>query len=985
MQWNPMKPTNIKKVFLSLILTILTSLTSYAQQTLWVGESYTFDVTSSVMGITANMSWSTNGGYLSLSGTGFYRNITVTQYFSGTATVTCEWDYKLTSSGSYTHTKRQVTISCRDNQVSISPTSLTMSPDETRYVSYRHQYDNQYTSSANAYFQSSDPSICTVSSSGEVIAKAPGTAYINVYSKISSVTPYCKVTVEKMKPTSISVPASIIMTAGEQRTLTANLIPSNAQATISWKSSNNDVATVNSSGTITAKKHGYVHVTASTDNGLSSKCEVTINKSKLTLTSNHGSGLIQNNTGIQLLASEPTANIYYSIDGKIPTSSSTLYDNPIILTSNCKIKALAIHPDFIDSDVLELDFSITPLSLVSTNPAQGTKDSSPHILPCFTFNENIFTGPKFEDIKVDIEGSNIEYETIIGKNQLYVIPDSKLGNSNIKITIPEYALTNSNKDSNIYISTDFNYSSPLYYDVLEFTSNSRLMDNGDWYIWGSEDNFPNNTYNIPNFQQTPMFALPCIKKVYDLYYITADDILMGWDRYAATYHDGSHIIGDGTPYSRENAVKISLNVECFKGDTYNRGILKKDASLWLWGQNGWGQVGNGTNSRVYEPIQVLSDVKDFSLGSTFSLALKHDGSVWAWGKGTQIGKSDRYIKTPIKILSEGVVEIITGDGHCIALKENGDVYCFGENDFGQIGNGSTSSHVSTYKVMEDVAHIYAEGYGSFALKNNGDLYHWGVVCHETSTQKSTPQLLAHNVKDVFLSFSNILILKENNSLWCAGSNCNGLFSNGASNSDVFSMDFIEIFTDIEKVWLDGKSCFVKKKDGNYWGLGRRIGIEGDNRGDSFIPALVYNDSKTDIHSISLPDEMIIEMGCKGVAVLDVEPSNANYKQINWYSSDNTIASINEIGVITVASIGETYIEANVIDYNNSFSTSCLVKVVGIGDGVNEITTDIHNDSLRIFNINGMLIYQGSSKQIPNLNNGIYIIKTNNKTIKFIKQ
>lgn len=99
-----MKSIICKKTLLSFVLVILASLSSFAQQTLWVGESYTFDVTSSVLGLTANVSWSTNGGYLSLSGSGFYRTITVTQYFSGTATVTCEWDYKLTGNDTYTHT-----------------------------------------------------------------------------------------------------------------------------------------------------------------------------------------------------------------------------------------------------------------------------------------------------------------------------------------------------------------------------------------------------------------------------------------------------------------------------------------------------------------------------------------------------------------------------------------------------------------------------------------------------------------------------------------------------------------------------------------------------------------------------------------------------------------------------------------------------------------------------------------------------------------
>lgn len=274
------KKSYIKRVFLSFVLMLITSLSAFSQQSLWVGQSYTFDVTSSVMGITTNMSWSTNGGYLSLSGSGLYRVITVTQYFSGTATVTCEWDYKLTSSGSYTHTKRQITISCRDNPVSISPTSLTMAPGETKYVSYRHQYDNQYTSAANAYFQSSDPSICTVSSSGEVVAKKAGTAYINVYSKISSKTSensYCRVTVEEKQPTGVSLSQSSLSIAeGSTAQLKATVTPSGASTSLSWSSSNSDVAKVSSTGVVTGVSSGTATIKVTTTNGYSASCQVTV-------------------------------------------------------------------------------------------------------------------------------------------------------------------------------------------------------------------------------------------------------------------------------------------------------------------------------------------------------------------------------------------------------------------------------------------------------------------------------------------------------------------------------------------------------------------------------------------------------------------------------------------------------------------------------------------------------------------------------------
>lgn len=254
----------------------LFALFASAQQSLFVGQSYTFDIGSSVLGSTYNMRWSTNGGYLSLSGSGFYRNITVTQYFSGTASVTCEWDYSLYYGDNLTHTSRTVYITCRDNPISISPTSLDMNVGETRYVSYRLSYDVN-ASSADVYFQSSNNSVVTVSKSGEVYAVGPGTAYINVYSKVSSDSPYCKVTVRKVDPTEVWLDSYATTYVGEGITLTPHLYPDNAQTTYSWHSDNTSVATVSSSGYVSGKDEGTANIYCVTANGLrSNDCTVSV-------------------------------------------------------------------------------------------------------------------------------------------------------------------------------------------------------------------------------------------------------------------------------------------------------------------------------------------------------------------------------------------------------------------------------------------------------------------------------------------------------------------------------------------------------------------------------------------------------------------------------------------------------------------------------------------------------------------------------------
>lgn len=237
------------------------------------------DATSAVMGLTSDISWTTNGGYLSLSGSGLYRNVTVTQYFSGSATVKCSWKYRLYSGDTWKSQSKSWTIRCNENPVSISPTNLTLAPGETAYVNYSHKYTNSYTSAANAYFSSSNTRVATVSNSGLVTAINPGTTYINVYSKISSAAnaPYCIVTVKNLTPTGVSLPSSLSLIIGESKTLTPTVTPSGASTSFSWSSDNSDIATVNSSGIVTGVKVGTTKVKVTTNvGGYVAYCNITV-------------------------------------------------------------------------------------------------------------------------------------------------------------------------------------------------------------------------------------------------------------------------------------------------------------------------------------------------------------------------------------------------------------------------------------------------------------------------------------------------------------------------------------------------------------------------------------------------------------------------------------------------------------------------------------------------------------------------------------
>lgn len=245
---------------------------------MWVGESREFDASSAVMGITTNLTWSTSGGYLSLTGSGFYRRVTVTQYFSGSATVECSWQYKLYSSDTYKTQRKTWNITCNDNPVSIYPTKLTLAPGEQYNLTYTHRFQNAYTNAANAYFSSDGGGgVISVTKDGLVTAHKEGTAYVNVYSKISHDDPYCVITVKNIDPTGVSIQESLILREGESTTLKATLYPSGATSSCTWISEDPKIATVSSSGTVNAIKVGSTRIKVTTSKGgFTDYCNITV-------------------------------------------------------------------------------------------------------------------------------------------------------------------------------------------------------------------------------------------------------------------------------------------------------------------------------------------------------------------------------------------------------------------------------------------------------------------------------------------------------------------------------------------------------------------------------------------------------------------------------------------------------------------------------------------------------------------------------------
>ncbi|RPH48978.1 MAG: RCC1 repeat- and reductase domain-containing protein, partial [Planctomycetota bacterium] len=165
-----------------------------------------------------------------------------------------------------------------------------------------------------------------------------------------------------------------------------------------------------------------------------------------------------------------------------------------------------------------------------------------------------------------------------------------------------------------------------------------------------------------------------------------------------------------------------------------------DGTLWAWGSNSFGQVGNGLagSTPVTRPVQVkgLTSVVAAASGGNFGLALRSDGTVWGWGNNNsgQLGPpsvTGNPVTTPVLIPGlSGVVAIAAAQTTGFALLADGTVRAWGQNHYGLLGIGMESQApdlVGLVQVagLDHVRAIAAGGYSAFALREDGTVWGWG--------------------------------------------------------------------------------------------------------------------------------------------------------------------------------------------------------------------------------------------------------------------
>ncbi|MBF0412283.1 MAG: hypothetical protein HQK70_06190 [Desulfamplus sp.] len=357
-------------------------------------------------------------------------------------------------------------------------------------------------------------------------------------------------------------------------------------------------------------------------------------------------------------------------------------------------------------------------------------------------------------------------------------------------------------------------------------------------------------------------------------------------------------LGDGTTINSSLQVQVVSFLSPFilqnisaiaAGFSHTVALKTTDRTVWAWGYNSSGQLGDTTIVNKTIPIQVhqgtvvpptgvpvlygglLTNVSAIAAGYAHTVALKTDGTVWCTGSNSdgQLGNGwmpDRQIMIQAKNIT-GVIAIAAGDYHTVALKSDGTVWTWGQNTSGQLGNGTTiNSRIpvqvkdtsSPSGLLTNITAITAGGGSTtpllgtgghtVALKDDGTVWAWGYngsgqLGDGTNTDRLEPVQIAaipFGFKAIAAGNAHTVALDNNGNVRAWGYNGSGQLGDG-TNTDSNTPVLLTGISDVSDISAGYDHTVAMQSDGTVWAWGDNFcGKLGDNTNiNSLVPVQSY--------------------------------------------------------------------------------------------------------------------------------------------------
>jgi alpha-tubulin suppressor-like RCC1 family protein len=339
--------------------------------------------------------------------------------------------------------------------------------------------------------------------------------------------------------------------------------------------------------------------------------------------------------------------------------------------------------------------------------------------------------------------------------------------------------------------------------------------------------------------------------------IKTDGSLWAWGE------NSSGSLGDGTAINRNTPVQIGTDnrwVSIVAGYYYNHG-LKSDGTLWAWGYNGDGQLGDGTNTEQTMPVQTQASLDGWlsiAAGYNHNAGLKSNGTIYTWGNNAagQLGDAANSNRTtPILVgTDDHWISIDGGDAHTVGIKSDGTLWAWGFNEYGQLGDGSINNKNEPVKIGNDNKWVSVSAglRTTLGIKSDGTLWAWGsnengqLINDGNNSDQIVPVQIGTDNKWVSVEAGNLFSfgIKSDGTLWAWGLGEYGQLGDG---TETLRNSPVQIGTDNRWVSVTAgyHHALGLKSDGTIWAWGLN---EKGQLGDGTIlqrnsPVQVESDNK----------------------------------------------------------------------------------------------------------------------------------------------
>lgn len=590
----------------------------------------------------------------------------------------------------------------------------------------------------------------------------------------------------------------IHLNSGSGTYLSVTLSPSiSPTPTVNWRSSNNNIAEVSQNGYVMAKAPGTATITASTNAGPNS-ASITIDVNAVSVT-----------------RAEISPTIAQIVLGETVDLKSTYY------------------PQYSQP---------SSVSWVSTDPSVASVSSSGRV-----------TGRS------------------LGQSQIYCVVNGSIYSNRSTITVNKPKLTiSADKPSGLYeknteVSLSASRSGATIYYTLD----------------GSDPTYRSNVYTTPIVlersttlkafaSKTDCLDSDMLEKEYEISSLAVESTLpktgekifrknftptlffsdsiffIEGGKNISLYRGWTRI--DGEPIITASALSFVPNENLKEGE-YTLSVPARS----LLTSNG------ETNFSIDFPFYVGSDnsIIDFACGYKNTFVVKGDNTLWVTGYDTygELGIGGGHGVTPQKVMDD-IISVEASECSSAAITNKHELYLWGYNEYGQVGNGSTNNQYRPQSIASNISKVVSSGCHTLALSGEGTLLAWGenytgqLGLGIKGTYKWEPWGVMSNVSDIAAGDGFSLIVTETNNLYSCGVGSSGQLGNGSTTS---TSKPTFVMSGVQKIAALKNASIILKTDGSLWAVGSneygQLGI-GDSLKNSLDPIKIMEDVK-DIDAFNL--------------------------------------------------------------------------------------------------------------------------------------